>query len=46
MSRWNTGSMTCCTVDWLSVAPPMVHHWLMIHAEPGTVRLVVSSGVR
>ena len=26
--------------------PPLVHHWLMIHAEPGTFGLLVTSGVR
>ena len=26
--------------------PPLVHHWLKIHAEPGTFGLLVSSGVR
>ncbi len=46
MSRWKTGFMTCWIVDWLTVVPPLVHHWLRIHAEPGRVKLVVSSGVR
>ena len=26
--------------------PPLVHHWLRIHAEPGTFSLLVTSGVR
>ena len=32
---------------WLNAnLPPLVHHWLMIHAEPGRFRLLVTSGVR
>ena len=38
--------MTWCIADWLTVVPPLVHHWLMIHAEPGRLRLLVTSGVR
>jgi len=33
--------MTGSIADWLSLVPPLVHHWLMTHADPGTVSLLI-----
>ena len=38
---------TWLSTDWLTGRPPLVNHcWLMIHAEPGTFSLLVTSGAK